>query len=58
LQDKLFNYGILDIPTAFPARSNMPSMVSTSSAECSAQSKHRSSVIPAGVAVDRVITIS
>src|SRR5690606_40311602 len=41
------------IPTAFPARSNMPRIVSTSSLECSAQSEQRSSVMPAGVAGGR-----
>jgi len=41
------------IPMALPARSNMPVMISTCSAVCSAHSEQRSSVIPAGVAGGR-----
>ncbi len=41
------------IPTAFPAASNMPRIVSTSSAVCSAHSEQRSSVMLAGVAGGR-----
>lgn len=41
------------IPTALPARSNMPMIVCTCSAECSAHSEQRSSVMLAGVAGGR-----
>ena len=41
------------IPTAFPARVNMPMMVCTCSAVCSAQSEQRSRVMLAGVAGGR-----
>lgn len=41
------------IPIAVPARWNMPMMVCTCSALCSAHSEQRNSVMPAGVAGGR-----